>query len=700
MIYTTLFYSTLMIATTFAFRGTQRLRFQPITKPMRLSKLSMSETANVKSSYHAIPVPGMTVEQKLRRDQERYAKSLSDPETFWKEEALHHLTWSQPFTEALDGDFATGSVKWFVDGKLNACYNALDRHIEAGRGDEVAMIWEQDEPGKAIKFTYNELLDGVSRIANVLLSQGVQAGDVVTIYLPMVPQVVMTMLACARIGAIHSVVFAGFSADALRDRMLDCKSKVVVAMTEGRRGGKPVKLLDALQKAVSGAPEVQSALVFQHPSYKQAEASFTSDPRFKDMDELLAKASPSCPIKQVDSSHPLFVLYTSGSTGRPKGVLHATGGYLTYAAVTVKNSFDLRPKDVFCCAADCGWVTGHSYIVYGPLINGVTTVLFESTPLHPTPYRYWQLIESVKATQFYTAPTAIRALMRHDNTPIRRDYDLSTLRVIGSVGEPIGPEAWRWYYENVGNEKCSVVDTYWSTETGGHVLSNLPGSQDMVPGSCVGPLPGIKAALLDPNTGKELLGPDQEGVLVIQGPWPGLAATLLNDHERFVNTYLKPYPGCYFTGDAARRDTEGRIFIIGRCDDVINNSGHRLSSAELEAAAATCPAVAEAAAIGYPHDLKGEGIGIFCVLKSGIEPTPAVADQVKAALRSSIGPIATPDFVLFADLPKTRSGKIMRRVLRKVASGEKDPSALGDTSTLADPAVVPKLLDAFAALKR
>lgn len=550
------------------------------------------------------------------------------------------------------------------------------------------MIWEGDEKGNTTSYTFRQLHDEVSRIANVLKNHGVKKGDVVTLYMPMMPQLPMTMLACARIGAVHSVVFAGFSSEALRDRIQDCKSQYIVVADEGRRGGKPVKLKTAVDAALSQCAGVKNVFVFNRagiPVDLQAGRDVW-------MNNEMKNVSPVCAPEEMDSEDPLLILYTSGSTGKPKGVVHSTGGYLLYAAMTAKNTFDLRRGDVMCCAADCGWITGHSYIVYGPLINGVTTVVFESIPTYPDPYRYYDLIERTKATQFYTAPTAIRALMRYDTEPIKQ-YDLSSLRIIGSVGEPINPEAWMWYFRNVGREKCNVVDTYWQTETGGHIVTNLPGSASMKPGSCSHPYFGVQLAILEPTTGKEIEGNNIEGVLALKAPWPGMARTCFGDHERFLNTYMKPYPGYYFTGDACRRDADGNVWITGRVDDVINPSGHRIGTAELEAILNIAPEVSESAVVGFPHDLKGEGIGCYVVLKEGVMPSEELTKILKDAVRKAIGPIATPDFIVYSDLPKTRSGKIMRRILRKIAAG--DAGSLGDTSTLADPAVVPRLIDSY-----
>lgn len=638
-----------------------------------------------------IPVEGKTVAQSQAEYLQNYKQSIEDPNTFWAKQANQYLSWFTPFSKTLEGEFAEGSVKWFEGGKLNACYNAIDRHV-ATKGNEPALIWEGDEPGNTKKITYAEMQEEVSKIANVMKAQGVKKGDVVTIYMPMIPQLPMVMLACARIGAIHSVVFAGFSAEALKDRIKDCKSKWVFAADEGKRGGKTIKLKTAVDDAVAQCPEVENVFVFRHTGGEVA-----TNPRDLWMHDLLPKADKNCAPEPMDSEDPLFILYTSGSTGKPKGVVHSTAGYLLYASITAKNTFDLREKDVLCCVADCGWITGHSYIVYGPLSNGVTSVMFESVPTYPNPYRYWDLAQKVKATQFYTAPTAIRALMRYDAAPIK-SYDLSSLRILGSVGEPINPEAWEWYYNNVAHEQRTIVDTYWQTETGGHIITNLPGVTPMKPGACSQPFYGVELALLDSQTGKEIQGNNVEGVLAIKKPWPGMARTVYGDHERFLNTYMKPYGGYYFTGDACRRDADGSIWITGRVDDVINPSGHRIGTAELEGIIDEAPEVSESAVVGFPHTVKGEGIGCFVVLKDGVNPTEKLTQSLKDNIKSNIGSFATPDFIVYSDLPKTRSGKIMRRILRKIASG--DINSLGDTTTLSDPQVVPKLVEQVKSMKK
>lgn len=620
------------------------------------------------------------------RYHELYDLSLNNPTSFWDEASKQYLKWHRPYNKVYSGSFLDGDINWFDSGQINACYNCIDKHLPA-REDQVAIIWESDEIGNSKKITFRELAKEVSRIANVLRLKGVKRGDVVTIYLPMIPEVAMVMLACARIGAIHSVVFAGFSANALRSRINDCNSKWLFVADEGKRGGRKIGLKKIANEAVQGTG-LDTMFV-----YKYTGADVEMHPtRDVWMHDLLPTVRPYCPCEAMDSEDTLFILYTSGSTGKPKGVAHTTAGYLLNAALTTDTSFNLSEGDIFCCAADCGWVTGHTYIVYGPLCNGVTTVMFESVPTYPNPYRYWDMVQTHKVTQFYTAPTAIRALMRFDATPIK-DYDLSTLRVLGSVGEPINPEAWRWYFNNVGRGTCSVVDTYWQTETGGHIGANLPGAIPMTPGSCGLPFFGIELAIVDATTGVEQIGNGVEGVLCVKRPWPSIARTIYGDHDRYLTVYMKPYPGYYFTGDGARRDENGYYWITGRVDDVINPSGHRMGTAEVESALVACPEVSESAVVGFPHEIKGDGIGCFVILRQGFEGSKELEAKLKGAVRAAIGPIATPDFIIFSDLPKTRSGKIMRRILRKIAAGEED--SIGDMSTLADPAVVDTLIQKF-----
>lgn len=634
----------------------------------------------------------------LEQYKEMHKLSIENPKEFWAQKAKENLTWFSPFTSVMDGGFEYGDVRWFSGGKLNICYNAIDRHISSGRSNELALIWEGDEPDDIRKFTYQELLRRVSQIANALKRMGVQKGDVVTVYMPMIPELAMTMLACARIGAVHSVVFAGFSAEALAQRISASRSKFLLTADIGKRGGKSIPLKDIVNDALTklDCGEVCEKVFVWERFYQGPDSKAPYEMHEKDirMDPLVAVQRPYCPPEHMDSEDNLFILYTSGSTGQPKGLLHTTGGYALFAKMTAQISFDLQKGDLFACVADCGWITGHTYVVYGPLLNGSTTFMFESTPVYPDEGRYWDMIQRHKITQFYTAPTAIRLLMRYgDESP--QKYDLSSLKVLGTVGEPINPEAWRWYYEVVGRSKCSVVDTYWQTETGGHIITNLPGITPMKPGSCTLPFYGIDTVVLDPVDGHELTEPDEhghiEGVMAIRQPWPGMARTCVGDHERYLTVYFKPYKGYYFTGDSVMRDQDGYHFIIGRMDDVINVSGHRIGTAELESALVGHPAVAQAAVVGKPHDIKGQSICAFCMLKIGYEESPELLKELKGAVRTEIGAFCAPDMIVVTpSLPMTRSGKIMRRILRKIVCGEID--SLGDTSTLADPSIVDTLI--------
>ena len=639
--------------------------------------------------HPAIPLPdGKSTAENLNTYQRLYKKSIEEPEVFWSEQARNYLSWIKEPSAVGAGTFIEGDINFFAGGKLNVSYNCVDRHL-ATKGDQVAIIWEADEVGEGRSITFSEVAREVSKIANFMKQQGVTKGDVVTIYMPMIPEIAYVMLACTRIGAVHSVVFAGFSAESLKDRIENGRSMWIFTADEGKRGGRSIRLKETVDEAVEKCGDlVKNVFMFRRTG---KEVPF-HDTRDLWMHEELPKMRPYCPPEVMDSEDPLFVLYTSGSTGKPKGVAHTTAGYILNAAMTVKNSFDLREGDIFACVADCGWITGHSYIVYGPLANGITTVMFESVPTYPNPYRYWDLVQRHRITQFYTAPTAVRALMRFDATPIA-DYDLSSLRVLGSVGEPINPEAWKWYFNNIGRGNATVVDTYWQTETGAHLATNLPGATPMKPGSCALPCYGINFAVLDPTTGKELKGNDVEGVLAIKSIWPSIARTVYGDHDRYLNVYTRPYPGYYFTGDGCRRDKDGYYYITGRVDDVINPSGHRLGTAEVESALVAVDEVSEAAVVGFPHEVKGEGIGCYVILKDGVTGSPELTVKLKGAVRSAIGAIATPDFIVYSDLPKTRSGKIMRRILRKIAAGEED--AIGDVSTLADPAVVPLLVTRY-----
>uniref|UniRef100_A0A7S3XKN4 Acetyl-coenzyme A synthetase n=1 Tax=Heterosigma akashiwo TaxID=2829 RepID=A0A7S3XKN4_HETAK len=614
---------------------------------------------------------------------------MTNTEEFWAEQANKFLLWSQPFRKVCQGSFQDGDIAWFVDGKLNAAACCLDQHLPE-RANQVAIIWEGDEPGDVRRITYQELFRDVCRVANAMKAQGVRKGDVVTVYMPMVPEAAAVMLACARLGAPHSVVFAGFSAEALRDRINDGQSKWVFTTDQGLRGGRVLELKKIVDKAVEGAPCVEKVFMFSRTG--AAEVPFREGVDVR-MDELARAQRPYCPAEPMDSEDLLFLLYTSGSTGRPKGLAHATAGYLAYTAFTTQNSFQLQEGDVFACVADVGWITGHSYIVYGPLVNGATTLMFESTPMYPDHGRYWDMVQRHKITQFYTAPTAIRALMRFGPEKVK-EYDRSSLRVLGTVGEPINPEAWRWYHGVVGEGRCTIVDTFWQTETGGHVGTPIPGVSTLKAGSCSFPSNGIEFAILDPQSGRELEGNGVEGVLCIRRPWPSVARTVYGDHPRYLAVYMLAYPGYYFTGDGARRDETGHYWITGRVDDVLNTSGHRLGTAEIESALVLHAAVSEAAVIGFPHPVKGQGICCYVTLVEGFQDTPDLEKELKNQVRSTIGPFATPDLVVCTPgLPKTRSGKIMRRVLRKIVEAPEGKSQLGDVSTLADPSVVQILTD-------
>ena len=625
-------------------------------------------------------------------DYERlYKRSVDDPEGFWADEARARLDWEREFDLVRDCDFPTGTVAWFLGGKLNVCYNCVDRHT-ADRGDAPAIIWEGDQPGEVRRITYIELLQAVSRMANVLLHHGVRRGDRVAIYLPMVPEAAMAMLACARIGAVHTVVFAGFSADALRDRIIDAKAAAVITADQGLRGGKVIPLKRIVDEAVMAAPSVRNVFVTKRTG---AKVPFFP-PRDVDMDEAMEAQRPYCPPESMDAEDTLFLLYTSGSTGKPKGIAHASAGYLLYTAMTHRYVFDYRDGDVYACVADVGWITGHSYVVYGPLANGATTFMFESTPVYPDPGRYWDMVERHRITQFYTAPTALRTVARESDDWVGK-YDRSSLRVLGTVGEPINPDTWEWYYRTVGEERCAIVDTWWQTETGGIMITPMPGATAAKPGSATLPFFGIQPVLLD-NEGNEVEGKGVSGLLAVKEAWPSMARTIQNDHGRFLETYLKPYEGYYFTGDGARRDEDGYYWITGRVDDVINVSGHRMGTAEVESALVNHPACAEAAVVGFPHAIKGQGIFAYVVLSEGWEHNAETVGELRGEARRHIGPIATPDHVLIADaLPKTRSGKIMRRILRKIAA--KDTATIGDTSTLADPEVVSRLIEAREGLQ-
>jgi len=613
-----------------------------------------------------------------------YQHSIDKPEEFWGEKAEEFLTWEKKWSKVSDCDFSSAKVKWFVDGKLNVTVNCIDRHLNE-RGDQTAIIWEGDEPSDDKQLTYKELYEEVCRFSNALKSRGVKKGDRVSIYMPMVPEAAVAMLACARIGAIHSVVFGGFSPDALKDRILDSECTVLVTADEGVRGGRSIPLKANVDIALDHCPNVNTVFVVERTAGKIS----WSEGRDIWYHEAIAKEEPHCLPEVMDAEDPLFILYTSGSTGKPKGVLHTTGGYLLHAAMTHKYVFDYKSDDTYWCTADVGWVTGHSYIIYGPLANGAKTLMFEGVPTYPDASRMWQVIDKHKVNIFYTAPTALRALMGQGNHFVEC-CDLSSLRLLGSVGEPINPEAWDWYYSVVGKSTCPIVDTWWQTETGGILITALPGAIALKPGSATVPFFGVEPALVD-DTGTELEGP-ASGALVIKNSWPGQMRTVYGDHARFKETYFSMFPGRYFTGDGARRDEDGYYWITGRVDDVINVSGHRMGTAEVESALVLHDAVAEAAVVGFPHDIKGQGIYAYVTLMSGVAESEELRDELVLHVRKEIGAIAAPDAVQWAPgLPKTRSGKIMRRILRKIAANEVDN--LGDVSTLAEPSVVDDLVN-------
>ncbi len=616
-----------------------------------------------------------------------YEQSVKDPEGFWGEQGKR-IDWIKPYTRVKNTSFDPHNVdiRWYEDGTLNASVSCLDRHLET-RGDQVAIIWEGDSPEDDANITYRDLHERVCKLGNALKAQGVKKGDVVTLYMPMIPEAAVAMLACARIGAVHSIVFGGFSPDALAARIEGAKSSVVITSDESLRGGKAVPLKANVDKALEqpGTACCTTVVVVKRTGGNVA----WFEGRDIAYDEIVANASADCPPEEMNAEDPLFILYTSGSTGQPKGLKHTTGGYMVYASMTHQYAFDYKDGDIYWCTADVGWVTGHSYIVYGPLANGATTLMFEGVPSYPDMSRFGRVIETHKVNQFYTAPTAIRALMQQGED-VLGDSDLSSLRILGSVGEPINPEAWEWYYRVMGNSKCPIVDTWWQTETGGMMIMPLPGATASKPGSATRPFFGVQPALVDAEG--NILEGATDGNLVITDSWPGQGRSIWGDHERFVQTYFTTYKGYYTTGDGARRDEDGYYWITGRVDDVINVSGHRMGTAEVESALVAHPKVAEAAVVGYPHDLKGQGIYVYVTLQSGEEPSDELLQELRKWVRQEIGPIATPDLIQFAPgLPKTRSGKIMRRILRKVA--EDDFGSLGDTSTLADPSVVDDLIE-------
>ena len=613
-----------------------------------------------------------------------YQKSIDDAETFWAEQANEFLTVFETWDQVSSSDFTTATATWFRGAKLNASYNCIDRHLEK-RGDQTAIIWEGDEPDQDLKISYRDLHEAVCRLSNALKARGVGKGDRVCIYMPMIPEAAYAMLACARIGAVHSVVFGGFSPESIKDRILDSDCRTVITADEGVRGGRIIPLKANVDTALDECPNVHSVFVVRRTG---AEISWTEG-RDVDYRQAVSLASAECAPEIMDAEDPLFILYTSGSTGKPKGVMHTTAGYLLGAAMTHKYVFDYHENDIYWCTADVGWVTGHSYIVYGPLANGATTLMFEGVPTYPDNSRFWQVVDKHQVNIFYTAPTAIRALMAAGNQPVS-STSRTSLRILGSVGEPINPEAWEWYYSVVGDSRCPIVDTWWQTETGAIMITPLPGVTDLKPGSATKPFFGVKLALLDAN-GNELDGP-AEGNLVISQSWPSQIRSVFGDHERCINTYFSAYPGFYLTGDSARRDGDGYYWVTGRVDDVINVSGHRLGTAEIESALVLHDAVAEAAVVGYPHDIKGQGIYAYVTLMTGTEPSGTLSQELTQFVAGEIGSFAKPEIIQFAPgLPKTRSGKIMRRILRKIAANELDN--LGDTSTLADPAVVQQLID-------
>ncbi|MBK1733921.1 acetate--CoA ligase [Halorhodospira abdelmalekii] len=639
------------------------------------------------SETKVYPVP-----ESIKRDahltfeqyQQMYERSLSDPEGFWSEQAEQFLDWFKKWETTCQWDLDKGDVRFFTGGTLNVAYNCIDRHLET-RGDQTAIIWEGDDPSDDAHITYRDLHERVCRFANAMKARGVKKGDRVCIYLPMIPEAAVAMLACTRIGAVHSIVFGGFSPEALRDRITDADAEVVITSDEGLRGGRPVPLKGNTDKALESCPNVKTVFVVRRTGGEIA----WHDGRDVWYHEACAEASTDCPPEHMDAEDPLFILYTSGSTGKPKGVQHCTGGYLLGTAMTHKYIFDYQEGEVYWCTADVGWVTGHSYIVYGPLANGATTLMFEGVPTYPDASRFWQVVDKHNVSIFYTAPTAVRALMGQGNDFVKKTSRKS-LRILGSVGEPINPEAWEWYYHVVGEDRCPIVDTWWQTETGSILIAPLPGAIDLKPGSATLPFFGVEPQLVD-DKGNVIEGAGQ-GNLVINRAWPSMMRTIYGDHERFITTYLAAYPGKYFTGDGARRDEDGYYWITGRVDDVINVSGHRMGTAEVESALVLHDKVSEAAVVGYPHDVKGQGIYAYVTLMAGEEPSDELKKELVKICVSEIGPIAKPDIIQFAPgLPKTRSGKIMRRILRKVAANELD--TLGDTSTLADPGVVDTLIE-------
>ncbi|MBT8068801.1 MAG: acetate--CoA ligase [Gammaproteobacteria bacterium] len=639
-------------------------------------------------TYPVIPAARERTHVDQARYQDMYTQSVDDNVEFWSEQA-RRINWIKPFSKVKDVSWDRKDVfiRWYEDGTLNACYNCIDRHLET-RGDQTAIIWEGDDPTRDLHITYKELHQRVCRMANALKELGTKRGDRVTLYMPMIPEAAVAMLACARIGAVHSVVFGGFSPDALAGRIVDCQSNILVTADEGLRGGKSIPLKKNVDAACErdGVMDVLEKVLVIENTGKDVAMTAGRDVYLHDIE---ANVSDDCPCEEMGAEDPLFILYTSGSTGKPKGVLHTTGGYMVYASFTHELVFDYQDGDIYWCTADVGWVTGHSYIVYGPLANGATTLMFEGVLNYPDTSRFWQVCDKHDVNICYTAPTAIRALMRDGDEPVKRTSRKS-LRLLGSVGEPINPEAWEWYYHVVGEGRCPIVDTWWQTETGGIMISPLPGATDLKPGSATFPLPGIMLDIVD-NEGNKLDGA-VEGQLVITASWPGQMRTVYGDHQRFIDTYFSTFDGMYFTGDGCRRDEDGYYWITGRVDDVLNISGHRMGTAEVESALVSHPLVSESAVVGYPHDIKGQGIYVYVTLVAGAEPSDELRTELRNWVRKEIGPIATPDLIQWAPgLPKTRSGKIMRRILRKIA--ENDYSNLGDTSTLAEPEVVENLVE-------